>query len=102
MGFWHTPSRRRTWTACLAALLVLALPVLGFAAAARRYQSVHPCDWLLVDSVGRVLRRAGIDPDTAGIRVLATTAESEPVALLMAGRSTPASCLLGWGGRRFR
>ncbi|MBW3655293.1 MAG: hypothetical protein KY444_04250, partial [Gemmatimonadetes bacterium] len=66
-----------------------------------RYQSVHPCDWLLVDSVERVLRRAGIDPDSASVPVLATTVGSESVAALMAGRKTPASCLLAWAGRRF-
>lgn len=102
MGFWNTASKRRRWIAAIVALVALAVPALGFAAAARRYQSVHPCDWLLVDSVERVLRRAGTDPDTAGVRVLATTAGSEPVAALMAGRSTPASCLLGWAGRRIR
>ncbi|MBW3569615.1 MAG: hypothetical protein KY467_00790 [Gemmatimonadetes bacterium] len=102
MGFWNTASKRRTWTAAGVAVLVLLVPASGFAAAARRYQSVHPCDWLLVDSVERVLRRAGIDPDSAGVPVLATTAESEQVAQLMAGRDTPASCLLGWAGRRFR
>lgn len=63
------------------------------------YQSWHPCDWLLQDTVGRILERRGIDPETASVVLRATTVESPEVQATLERHRTPSSCLLAWAGR---
>lgn len=67
-----------------------------------QYNSWHPCDWLLQDTVERVLRRSGIDPDTASIPLRASTIETPYVQAVLQLRNTPAQCLGTWiAGRVF-
>lgn len=80
--------------------LLLAVPVAGWAAARARYHSGHPCDWLLQDRVAGVLRRQGVDPDTAPVVLRARTAEHPEVRAALRLRPTPAGCLAAWASAR--
>lgn len=85
------------WRASAIAFLGLALLLAaGWVASHAAYHSWHPCDWLLQDSVDRLLERRGIDPDTASIPLKATASESTEVQLVLRLRSTPARCLATW------
>jgi hypothetical protein len=58
--------------------------------------SWHPCDWLLVERVDLILRREGVDPDTASIPLKAVVAESAEVQAILQRRNTPTQCLVTW------
>ncbi|HEV2148932.1 MAG TPA: hypothetical protein VGR37_16120 [Longimicrobiaceae bacterium] len=64
------------------------------------YDSWQPCDWLLVDRVSLILRREGIDPDTASVPLKATVAASAEVRAVLQLRHTPAACLGTWAAGR--
>lgn len=66
----------------------------------RAYGSWHPCDWLLVDRVSRILRQRGVDPDTASIPLQATVAGSAEVRAVLLLRNTPGQCLVTWAAGR--
>lgn len=73
------PSRRR-WLALLVRAvlsmnLVGVLLLTAWIGARSVYHSWHPCDWLLQDTVDRVIARQDIDPDSASIRLKAVTSE---------------------------
>jgi hypothetical protein len=84
----------------VALALLLAVSGAGWVAARARYHSGHPCDWLLQDRVARVLRRQGVDPDTASVVLRARTAEHPEVRAALRLRPTPAGCLAAWASAR--
>jgi hypothetical protein len=80
----------------------LAFTALAWVALHAHYESWHPCDWLLQDTVAHVLWRSGIDPDTASIPLKASTVEAPYVQAVLRLRSTPAQCFGTWlSGRIF-
>lgn len=94
----RTPRRTARWA--LLGILLLLLAAAGWGLLHRRYQSWHPCDWLLVDRVAVILRRQGVDPDTVSIPLKATVAESAEVRAVLRLRHTPAQCLITWAAAR--
>lgn len=84
----------------LIAAIALLLPLGAWVLLHGTYQSWHPCDWLLVDRVDLILRREGIDPDTASIPLKATVVESGEVRAVLQLRHTPMQCLLTWATSR--
>lgn len=88
----RTPAR--VWALALVGLLLL--PPAGWVLLRQRYDSWHPCDWLLVDRVALILRRAGIDPDTASVPLKATVAASPEARAVLQLRNTPVECLSTW------
>ena len=64
------------------------------------YHSWHPCDWLLQDTVERVLERRGVDPDTASIPLKAGVSEAPEVQIVLRLRRTPLECVSTWAAGR--
>lgn len=64
------------------------------------YHSWHPCDWLLQDTVDRVLERRGVNPDTASIPLKAEVSEAIEVQTVLRLRSTPFQCASTWAAGR--
>lgn len=84
------------------ALALLVLLPLAWAGLHAHYDSWHPCDWLLRETVDHVLRQGGIDPDTASVPLKASTVETPYVQAVLHLRNTPAQCLGTWlSGRVF-
>ncbi|MBW3627949.1 MAG: hypothetical protein KY464_01510 [Gemmatimonadetes bacterium] len=81
---------------CGAALLLVG----SWAALYAGYHSRHPCDWLLQETVHRVLQQRGIDPDTASIPLKASVVGSAEVQTVLRLRSTAVQCLSTWAGAR--
>lgn len=84
----------------IAGIVLLLLPLSGWVLLHQTYHSWHPCDWLLDDRVALILRRHGVDPDTASIRLKATVAESAEARAVLRLRSTPGQCLTTWAAGR--
>ena len=60
--------------------ILIAAAWIGFHAV---YYSWHACDWLLQDTVDRVLERRGADPDTASIPLKAQVSEAPEVQIVL-------------------
>lgn len=84
----------------LAGVVSILLPLGVWALLHESYDSWHPCDWLLVDRVALILRRQGIDPDTASIPLKATVVGSAEVRAVFQLRNTPGQCLITWAAGR--
>lgn len=98
--------RRRMGRAGVMVRMVLIVGALGLLIGAAwigshaAYHSWHPCDWLLQDTVDRVLERRGIDPDMASIPLKAEVSEASEVQIVLRLRSTPLQCVSTWAAGR--
>ncbi len=93
----HSPRWGRVLAAAAALCALLHAAVAGLRA---HYLSWHPCDWLLQDTVSRVLESRRINPDSASVVLRATTVESPEVQAVLETHDTPASCLITWASLR--
>lgn len=85
--------RRRVVRPLVFALALIVLPSAGWVILHGRYDSWHPCDWLLQDRVELMLRRQGLEPDAVPVPVKASLAESAEVRAVLQLRRTPMQCL---------
>lgn len=97
-----TPLRTGWRRGLIAGAALTALPLGAGAILHAHYHSWHPCDWLLQDTVGAILRRSGVDPDTASVVLRATTVESPEARAALERHQTPSACLAAWGAGMVR